>query len=156
MESRAHLSPQVLHWRGNCTGAVNRPRGAVEAAKEPVADRVELAPSETREVTADYGVMPLKKVAPGAVAECRRLRGRVYDIGEKHGGEDALGFVHIPLSASPDARDHQLGSWNPASHVAGPTDVEPLVVPSGEDERRHPDRRQYVANIHFDVQEAAS
>src|SRR5215470_3762861 len=45
---------------------------------------------ETAELAADRVVMALQELAPGTVAELCCTRGRPDDVGEEHGGEDAV------------------------------------------------------------------
>src|SRR5207244_9408051 len=67
-----NLEPELADAVDDSLGAANRPRRPVEGGEEPVAGRVLLFSAKARQLAANEPVVPLKQVAPRAVAELRR------------------------------------------------------------------------------------
>jgi hypothetical protein len=62
---------------------------AVERRHESVAGRGAMTPAEAADLAARHVVVLLLQREPGAVTETQRQAGRVDDVGEEHGREDA-------------------------------------------------------------------
>src|SRR5206468_2107513 len=85
--------------------ATDRSRRSVERRQEAVAGGVDLATAEPGELAPDDRVMPFEEVAPGAVAELERLRGRADDVSEEHGCEHAVRLDVVPAPRFPDVAE---------------------------------------------------
>ena len=144
--------------------------GAVEGGEEPVARGVDLAAPEAAELAADEVVVSLEEVAPAAIPEGGGLLRGADDVGEEDGGEHPVG-----LGAVPDAGQELLdlvedrvrvvrpgqvidagqldepGSRDLLGHVAAAADRERPIAGAVEDERRHADRWQHVADVDLGV-----
>src|SRR6185295_18995126 len=71
-------------------GASDRAGCSVEPGEETVARRVDFTAVEAFELAPDVGIVPAEQLLPSLVAELdRSLRG-VDEVGEQHGGQDAL------------------------------------------------------------------
>src|SRR6478736_8537232 len=90
VHTRPHLETQSPQHVADRRGASDRAGGSVEPGEEAVARRVDLTAAEALELAPDVGIVPAEQLFPSPVAELdRSLRG-VDDVGEQHGGQDAL------------------------------------------------------------------
>src|SRR5581483_3118722 len=76
---------------GDRAGAAHAARGAIEGGQKSVAGGLHLVAAKAREVAADQGMMTVEKMTPALIAKLGRLFGRADDVGEEHGGENAIG-----------------------------------------------------------------
>src|SRR5437764_13783900 len=74
VETGADLEAERAHAVADRARGPHRPRRAVEGRQEAVASRVDLAPTELRQVLANQRVVGVEQVAPLAVAQLGGLR----------------------------------------------------------------------------------
>jgi hypothetical protein len=74
MDAGADLQAELRHAPDDLARARDRSRGPVEAREEPVSGGVDLDPPVALELAAHERVMPLKELAPPAVADFDRRR----------------------------------------------------------------------------------
>src|SRR6266511_5883107 len=84
------LHAQGLHGLQDLLGAADASGGSVERGEEPIAGRVDLAATVSREQAPHERVVSFNGLGPRAVAELRRRLGRARDVGEEHGREHAV------------------------------------------------------------------
>src|SRR5262245_29592862 len=105
VKAGAQLEPEFADARADRARAPNRARRAVEPGEEAVAGDVELRAPETDELAPDHGMVARQELAPGTVAELRRLRRGANDVGEENGREHALRLGLLPAAGLPDLRE---------------------------------------------------
>jgi hypothetical protein len=159
--------PHRVHGRA---GAADRPCRPVETSEEPVAGRVELVSTVSRELAPYEGVVLVEQVAPTAVAEQRGAFGRPDNVGEQDRGEHT---IHLGRPACPrrellDAGDHRVGVSrprpvvvprqldkgrlrDPLCEVRAVTRGDEQIVPAVEHERRDADAGQDRPDVDLGV-----
>ena len=171
VEPRAHVEPECPDPVAQRAGATDGSGRAVEGREKPVARRVDLAASEPAELPADDMVMAIQKVPSAAIPESRGPLGRAHDVGEEHGGKDAVWLWAVPDACQEllDLVDdgvavlapgqmiapgklHELGARNLLGHEAAGGGGEEPIAGAVQDERRYADRRQHVPDVHLRVQ----
>src|SRR5262249_33586929 len=90
VQAGAHLEPERADRVSNAEAASNAARRAVEERQEAVARGRDLASAEMRDLTPHQRVVSYKQIAPRDVPQAGCLLGRRHDVGEQHGGEDAI------------------------------------------------------------------
>ncbi len=155
---------------GDRFGAADRAGRAVEGRDDPVAGQLERAAPEVAELAGGQGPEAVLEIGPAPVAEGDRLPDRVGDLAHQDGGQDMVGRRDRPRAGDEglDLVDEGVGVTNPREVVAarqfdqpGPGDaggdvaalldlVDAGVEPM-QDERRHADGRQDVADVDLRV-----
>jgi hypothetical protein len=130
-------------------------------------------------VAADELVVTLQEVAPGAVADGGRAFGRPDNVRKEHRGERPVGLGFLPAAGIPDLRQeelhfrrdrgrgpspchnvrgagqlHKTGSRNRFGDISRHADRDDRVVCCVQDERRHANCREHVADIDVSVHES--
>ena len=70
---------------------LNGPGRSVEGGQKPVSQSLHFLAPEAIELPTNEGVMGIEELTPASVAEFRGPLGGTNDVGEHHGGQDALG-----------------------------------------------------------------
>ena len=91
MDAGPDLDSQLADAVADREGATHGARGTVERREESVTRGVDLHTAVTRELGTHDAVVSLDEPPPGRVAQLRRLRGPVHDVGEEDGREEAIG-----------------------------------------------------------------
>ena len=86
----ANRDTEIIDRGGNRPGASNRACWPVEDGKKSIAGSMNLASAKLIELEPHLAVMRQQQLAPGGIPEPLKLRSRVHDIGEEHGGEHAI------------------------------------------------------------------
>jgi hypothetical protein len=142
----------------------------VEGGEEPIAGGIDLAAPETSQLFANDGVMPLKQLLPGSIANGARVLGGPDDVGEQDGGEHPLAFGWRPDPGQEllhlvenrvgvaEVRQviralelHELCTGNAFREIARVARVAVDVTASLQDERRHLDGSQDRPHIDLGV-----
>jgi hypothetical protein len=90
VDARPDLDPELANAfpdRPRCADGTRRP---VQGREKAVAGRVDLAATEAVELAPDARMMLADDLAPAPVAELRRARRGIDDVGEEHRGENAV------------------------------------------------------------------
>jgi hypothetical protein len=170
VDANAHLDAQIARRPGDRQRAAQRARrGAVERREEAVADGLDLAPFKARELLAHLLVVAREQVAPAPVAERRRVRRRVDDVGEHHRQQRAR-----ELAAGAPAREELLDLFEDRvavadegkridalqldiaragdvlGEIARVADIPHQLLGAVHDERRHADLREHVTHVEVD------
>ena len=98
VESGTHGQIQRSDAFDNRLRAANGAGGAVEGGEEAVARRIDLAPVEAGDLTANSGVMLLHEIPPATVSDRRCTLGRSDEIREEDRREHAVGSTRLTLS----------------------------------------------------------
>jgi hypothetical protein len=65
--------------------------------------------------------MRAEQLLSPSIAECRGLRGRLHDVGEKDGGEHTVGLNNVPFTTLPDSREEPLDLVSDKSGINEPS-----------------------------------
>src|SRR3954453_2306986 len=90
MQPGADLDADRPDFVGDRAGTANAARWTVKRCEKAVARSLHLMAAKSRQIAADGGVMMVEQIAPALVAEVRGLFSGADDVGEKHGGENAV------------------------------------------------------------------
>ena len=96
VDAGPHLDAEALNVANHRLGAPDGLGGLVERGEEPIAGRVDLPPLEPLELPPHQRVVRARDLPPPLVTDLHCLVGRAHDVGEQHGGEQALGGFGSP------------------------------------------------------------
>ena len=134
MQAYAHLQARRSARIDDRLPATDRARRAVERGEAPVAERLDLAPAELRQLTAHRRLMRRQQLAPASVAKFRGSLCRADDVREHHRRQHAVGLRHRAGTGEEllHLAEHRVCIARPGEMV----DPRNLDVPGARDLRR--------------------
>jgi triosephosphate isomerase (TIM) len=167
VEPGTHLDPQRRHGVHDRARAADAARRAVERREEAVAGGIELAAAVAGEAAADCSVVLCDELGPVPVAELCLAGRRVDDVREEDGREHAVelrllveqlvceGLDRVDVRVGALLHHGRLGAGHRLPPRAGDQRRKRagLVLhrtdAAAQDERRHADRAEHVADVGF-------
>ena len=166
VQSSADFDPELRDSVANIASATDCASRSVESRNEGIANGIDLASVETRQLLSYQSVMLFEKLQPAAITPIHDRLGRADNVGEEHRGEHAVGLTGRLDSGQQflDFVDNRVPSLRPPGMIharhfdkARTRDVFGEKAAFGElhitipgavhDERRHPNTRQHFTDI---------
>ena len=171
MKPGTNFDAKRFDFFGNSASATNAARRTVEGSENAIAGCLDLMAAETSEIASDRGVMTIEQVMPTAIAERGGFLGRADDVGKENGSEHPVDLDWRPrtgqklLDGIGDLHGIVADEWyvifsrkldiaragNVLGEITSTLDVDGHVFGSMDDKRRHPDRREDIADIDLAV-----
>ncbi len=90
VDSRSHLESKILDLAMERAREGQGESGNLERCQESVTGRIDLAPPEASKDAAEPIVMTSEQLSPGTIAHLEESSGRVHDVREQDGRQDAV------------------------------------------------------------------
>src|SRR2546426_3435779 len=161
-----YVDSKRMHGIGDALRTAYRPRGSLNPRKDAVAGRADVDPAILPKLLPSPPIDALQEIAPTLVSHGRGMIGRADDVGEENRRQNAIRFPHVALASDKflDLVDDRFGIggpgemvgagefdqfrvWNLPGYVTAGADVGGEVAGRVQDQCRHPNRGQNVANV---------